>query len=449
MNSMNAIRNLFTYRIPEIKLAVKELQSAKFYTIFLVLVTLTGNFVFSPVISSLMNDVVIRSTGQISTTNITATSGSAEDIQAAVDAVAAAGGGTVYVPEGDFVFTIDPNKIGIDNCPVGVEIVGGINIIGAGVDKTILYQPTNAPDPSSMFIIDGGNGKPVRISGITFRGHVEDEAIDNRAIAVYGAKDFRIDHCNFTDFVNYGILTSRNYRKTAIHCGVIDHCNFDNPYKDDPNVIGAGAGGRKIWAYGIGVTGTYYNWEEDINNLLGQYRQDTVYIEDCNFSRCRHAVASNGGGWYVVRHCTFREPRPEHYGIIDVHGTSGPAPGVGGRGLEAYNNEFYGCEYAWPEPTGTWHSIAFGLRGGGGVVFNNTIIDCKYGVGLYEDLGSQEKCKIKDMWIWNNVMTQQNAPSSGTLILNYAGYSEDVDFFLYEKPGYVPYPYPLTLEATP
>lgn len=50
-----------------IKLAVKELQSAKFYAIFLVLVVVIGIFGLSPAISLLMNNVVIGSTGRIAT----------------------------------------------------------------------------------------------------------------------------------------------------------------------------------------------------------------------------------------------------------------------------------------------------------------------------------------------------------------------------------------------
>jgi len=64
---MKGVRNPFTHRIALIKLAVKELQSAKSYAIFLLFVVLVGIFSLSPAISSLMNDIIIKSTGRIAT----------------------------------------------------------------------------------------------------------------------------------------------------------------------------------------------------------------------------------------------------------------------------------------------------------------------------------------------------------------------------------------------
>ncbi|MEA2066092.1 MAG: hypothetical protein U9O65_03190, partial [Thermotogota bacterium] len=65
--SMKPFQNLFTHKILMIKSAVKELQSAKFCAILLVSVVLAGIFSLSPAISSLMNDVIITSTGRITT----------------------------------------------------------------------------------------------------------------------------------------------------------------------------------------------------------------------------------------------------------------------------------------------------------------------------------------------------------------------------------------------
>jgi hypothetical protein len=410
---------------------------------------IVGIFTLSPTFSSLMNSVVMKSTGKISLLEITAESGSPEDIQAAVDAVAAIGGGTVYVPEGDFAFNINPNKT-YNGRSTGVIILGGVSVIGAGINKTILREArSDIPEPV-MFYADGLNGKRIRISGITFIGNVTNENTNNNcAVRMLRATDFRVDHCSFANFANYAVVASNYLEPYGANRGVIDHCSFDNPYKDDPNVIGAGTGGRKIWGYGVGATGTGYNWVDDIDDVLGKYDglSNIVYIEDCNFSRCRHSVTSNSGGFYVVRHCRFYEPRPEHYGMIDVHGSSGPE-GVGGRGLEAYDNEIYGCIYP-PEMGNGWHSQAFCLRGGGGVVFNNTIIDCEVGVELSRE-GTIEQNWIKNLWIWGNVMNRLNAPSNGTLLTNPGGYTVNVDYFLYAKLDYMPYPYPhpLTLETT-
>jgi len=426
---MNAIRNPFTYRIPVIKLAVKKLQSAKFYAILLVLVALAGIFILSPVISSVRNSVVIESAGQISTANVTARSGSPEDIQAAVDAVVAAGGGTVYVPEGDFEFDIDPNKTDSHGYIVGVIIPGGINIFGAGKDKTILRQPKNPPRNSRMFHVDGKNNLPVRISGIKFiactnlTGYENpidgEDAITQRGICLLRVTDFRVDHCSFIDFSGTGVIADNRYAPRGANRGVIDHCDFDNPYKDIWE--------RTLWGYGVGVGGTqlWDDWQS-IDHYLGKYDgvNDIIYIEDCNFSRCRHAVTSNGGGFYVVRHCRFTEPRKTNYAPIDVHGLAGYT-GPGGRGLEAYDNEIVGVAGVSP---------AFWIRGGGGVIYNNIITDCNQGVVLAKE-GDITENWVHDLWIWGNSMNM------GTLLVNHGNYTEGTEFFLSEK-SYTPYPYP-------
>jgi len=450
--TMKLIQNPFTYRIPVIKLAVKKMQSAKFYAILLVLVMLAGilslsfpiPLLMNDVTASLMNDVppwsaanvTIGSTGKILTSKVAANSGSPEDIQVAVDAVATAGGGTVYVPEGDFDFDIDPSKTYL-GYPVGVLIPGGVSVIGQGKDRTILRQTVNPPTDSRMFYVDGLNGMPVRISGIKFWGHVDlsgyaapqegEDDITQRGVYILRATDFRVDHCSFVDFAGTGVVAS-NYREPyGVNRGVVDHCDFGNPYKD----IWAGS-----WGYGVGVCGSGL-WEEwkDIDHYLGKYDgvNDIIYIEDCNFSRTRHAVASNMGGFYVVRHCMFTEPRKVNYAPIDVHGLAG-YDGPGGRGLEAYDNEIVGVAGVSP---------AFWIRGGGGVIYNNSIRDCNEGVGLNKE-GDITENWVHDLWIWGNNM------NTGTLLVDHDDYTENVNYFLSEK-SYTPYPYPhpLTSGSTP
>jgi len=402
------------------------MRNVKFYAIVLVLIVFIGFLSFSPTFSSLINEVVIRNTGQI-TTKITAKSGSPEDIQAAVDLAASLGGGTVYVPEGTFDFYINPNKIGPDGwSPSGVIIPGGVNVVGMGSNKTILRM-VNEVHKSVMFFVDGREtGKPTRISGIKFDGLVTNEDYESSGIIVMATKDFRIDHCDFEDFSDCAIGTLISWAGFNFpHRGVIDHCNFDNPYHDIlPDTS---------WGYGVIVLGGNGIWEPDINKLLGHYDDinNVVYIEDCNFTRNRHAISSNNEGYYVVRYCTFKEPRPKQFPWVDVHGNPG------GRGLESYNNTFIGIDYG----DGRYLCCGHSMRGGGGVIFNNTFIDCEYGVGMNHD-GQAEYKRVYNLYIWDNQMKKQNAPTAGTLINNQAGYVENVNYFLYAKPGYTPYPYP-------
>jgi len=433
---MKGKRNVLTQRLLIVKVGARGLQNTKFCALLLFSVMIVGIFTLSPTFSSLMNTVVINSIGKISLSKITANSGSASDIQAAVNVVEAAGGGTVYIPSGTFYWNNET-----------VNSYGGINIIGASyagcgshptwtpyTATTILHNNKVAPF-ETMINVDGSNHKPFRISGIQFEGTVPSYDMDNGGGAIGIAKeaiDFRVDHCTFINFPGVAVIASNTF--TGTMRGVIDHNTIDNPYK----VVNGGG----MWAYGVVVQGLGWAWDLDINHFLGKYETaptgfPIVYIEDNVFSRCRHCVSSNQGAWYVARYNKMIDEIPPNYGSIDVHGTAGGGS-PGGRGLEAYNNTIIGT-------VNYTSAQAFWMRGGGGVIFNNTMQNILYGVTLAADAPGTPY-QVKDLYIWGNTMDR------GTLILNnYAGYTENVDYFLSAKSGYTPYPYPhpLTLEATP
>jgi hypothetical protein len=386
----------------------RTMRGTEFHVISLILVLLTGIFCLS--VNAYMQTVyTIPSSGTISF--MTARSGSPEDIQTAVDAVASLGGGIVYIPEGNFTFNYDGNY--------GVIIPGGVNIFGMGINKTILQVTEDYPTgQKNMFLADGGAGsKPIRISGISFKGLIvgDDSTYDTSGVRMTKSADFRIDHCHFQDFAS-GIETRNDIGYTLR--GVIDHCSFDNPYKDDPSVPG-----EKKWGYGIIVGGDSSTWNE-IDYYLGQYngKNNIVYIEDCDFNRCRHCVASSGSrAWYVVRHCDFTDPRK--YGMIDVHGSY-----AGGRGLEAYDNII--------DSNNNSQSNPFWIRGGGGVIFNNTMKNQPNPAIVLTTEGTGIQA-VQDLWIWDNTLI-----NVGEGLLDPDGFTENVDYFLHEKADYIPYPYP-------
>jgi len=117
--------------------------------------------------------------------------------------------------------------------------------------------------------------------------------------------------------------------------------------------------------------------------------------------------------------------------MIDVHGYNW------GRGLEAYNNTFYAS-------VGYGAAQAFWIRGGGGNIFNNTIINCLYGVMLYNE--TVPPYAVSDIYVWDDV-----GINTTTMFTADSRIIENVDYFLYARPNYTPYtyPHPLTLEATP
>ena len=370
--------------------------------------------------------VVISSTGKISPNyTVNATSGSPTDIQNAINSIISHGGGTVYIPAGTYHWNGQT-----------VNLIGGVNVIGAGLAgnngassnwtqntaSTILHD--DAPNPSNtMFEVDGSNGKPIRISSIQFEANVTSDDTNGGSVCIdiYNAIDFRVDHCTFINFSDVAINVG-NYIN-GVDRGIIDHCTISNPYKYVYT--------DSIWGYGIELVGQAYSWDNNITDFLGKYETapsgfPIVYIEDNHFSLCRHCVASNQGSWYVTRYNLIDNEYPEDYGSIDIHGAAG-ATAPGGRGLEAYNNTIVGT-------SGYNYAQAFWIRGGGGVIFNNTMRNIWYGVGLYYDGVPQGQ--VKDLYIWGNTMDK------GTLINNYANYTENVDYFLYAKSGYTPYPYP-------
>jgi hypothetical protein len=452
----------------------KGICRAKMLT-FLVMIIIITAYVVN---AQLTSTVKIESVGEISTTKVWARSGSAEDIQAAVDAVAEAGGGIVYIPAGDFTFnasrTVDPWK----GRPCGVVIPAGVSVFGAGKDVTNLTSIWYAGQNSAMFFCDGSNCQPIRISGITFKGYVygdtDGEPYNYVGIGVrmYNCKNFRVDHCRFIDFPDAGVACNVYTHASKWengeyqywwNWGVVDHCDFDQSYKL--------RSGTWRWGYGVGANGagrTTNGWLYDISDILGRWDIESnpircalyddsgnlidpyggkyfrwlVYVEDCTFKRCRHAITSSGCVWYVARHNRFEIRGSGGMAYVDVHGRGFPS----GRGAEVYDNIFEDNAH------GIW------FRGGGGVVFNNTFNGLYLGIWINNDYWNSSEPEyleyVHDLWIWNNTFNnvqipfdnyQNQATPSEDYFTDIPGYETDP---LPPKPGYTPYfyPHPLTLE---
>lgn len=350
-----------------------------------------------------------------------AASGTVDAIQAAIDNVYAHGDGTgtVYIPEGTFTF--NPSGITGPRGMTGVISYGGVNIIGAGIGKTILQETHDSPVSEgygcSMLAVDGSNNKTFVISGITFQGYVSTESNASCGLQLVSCTDYRVTNCSFDSFSSKAIECINVGNK--INRGLIDHCSFSNSYKTaDPSAWS--------WGYGVMVWDLNQDAWSDISTLLGQYAgaKDIVYIENCNFNQCRHAVTECQNGYYVIRNCIISDTIPSNYGSIDVHGVNF------GRGCEAYNNTVIG--------NGAGQAVW--LRGGVNTVFNNTFVNCSYGVMLFNE--SATKYQVQNTYIWGNTM------ETGTLFSNSGNYTENVDYFLIERPDYTPYPFPhyLTLD---
>ncbi len=451
-----------------------KMQGAKRNSYFrkaAIVLILVGILATSYAFSALSRSVIIVTNGIISGSEITAQSGSPADIQTAVNAVAAAGGGKVHIPAGNFTFNILQDGFNGLGCKTGVQVPGGVNVIGAGNNQTILYVPINAWDSANhgtyvktvMFTLNGANNRPIRISGIYFQGSVNysggpttDTYAQLSGILSVGVKDFRIDHCKFVDFTDYAIMATNNWVNNPNgNCGVIDHCSIDNPYK---NIYLQLTGGQPLWAYGIIVAGTGWpTFNTDYTQFFGQYHHDIVYIEDCDFARCRHMIAggSQSNAFYVLRYSTMTDMILAGYGSYqDVHG--------GGEGAECYGNTIINTrvdsrsENPPESDFGKYAGIGFYSRGGFALYYNNTIRNFEIGSGItLANDQSNSNYRTRNVWIWNN--TYVNVATQLNTMPNSFPIRENIEYFLrapsQTQDGFTytpyPYPHPLTIETSP
>ena len=96
-----------------------------------------------------------------------------------------------------------------------------ITIRGAGIDKTIIRDATSRASGDEPFVIQGVEGKPFRITGITFDGTgLPDAGVWAGEIVIGGnCKNFRVDHCKFLNMDRMMTIHGDTY-------GLVDHCCF-------------------------------------------------------------------------------------------------------------------------------------------------------------------------------------------------------------------------------
>jgi hypothetical protein len=431
--------------------------------------------------------------------SVTAASGSAADIQTAVNAIVALGGnGTVYVPAGSWTWT---------NPTVGVTIPAGVNVIGAGTagvnghygDVASMNFTINSPstiinivmtsnwaNTPAIFGVDGQIGgvmtnRSTRISGFEFVGPTPPNAgVENTmgdfALGLIKCVNFRVDHCTFTNWAGSGIGVGANDGRAeapyvySFSLGVIDHCYFTDPYK----LSGSGW----IWGYGVTMGGNchvqIYNgastgfpdvWDSNVSDFFGQYHVvpavTFVMIEDNYFEYMRHCLTSNEGAWYCARWnmmveviCVYGQR-----GYIDVHGEDSTGMGGGGRGCEAYNNlivDSVGGGWGWAT-----NNYGASMRNGAWLFYNNTfIIPTVDSTALCWITNADDTTyvyperKLNNTYIWGNAF-------SGNATTEPVVYNDDptnlvvnVNYFLREPTlaldgfTYTPHTYPLSLSET-
>jgi chitodextrinase len=280
---------------------------------------------------------------------ISAASCSEEDVQVAIDSASA--GDTVLVPAGNCTWS----------CQVHIRHGKKITLQGAGMDSTVITK--------SGETINSWEKAESRITGFGFiDGYVQ---VDGDG--------WRVDHCKFynASSFNEGVYVfgeRENYHPT----GLIDNCTFFN---------------ARVLVFGWGGLMANALWAQPLNLLSGN---NVVYVEDCTFTGTvqANAVDANYGGSYVFRYNTLNDSYIEAQSVQGTH--------RGTKSWEIYNNIFNQVSRAM------W--VPMMIRGGTGVVFNNTLKGTWTNPNIALDnvrscdsIGDGGRCGGSSLWDGNEV----------------------------------------------
>jgi len=229
-----------------------------------------------------------------------------------------------------------------------------ITIQGAGIDKTIIRDDTSTAAGDEPFELKGVEGKPFRITGITFDGTgLPNAGTWAGEIVISGnCKNFRIDHCKFLNMDRMMTISGDTY-------GLIDHCYFHALQKK-------GGLAQTIYCMGPGKV----NFTKPLTMGTAQ----AVYFEDNEARFSPEVVADTGnnpwivpydGARVVIRHNKIINTQLEIYRV---------RPGaLGCQSAEIYDNAFS----SEGDKVGRPQGFIF-ISGGVVIVFNNTVKGTNY-----------------------------------------------------------------------
>ena len=331
--------------------------------------------------------------------------GNSREVQTILDATQP--GGIAQLPEGCYQVT---SSITLPPC---------VQLVGAGVDKTILYrEPAGNYYSPIIKVVGNANSQCVtQISGMAIIGVRDtDDTGQDYGVLLSNLNDFRLDHLYLEGFGYAGVSVEGS------SSGVIDHAVFIDNYKRGVDNLGYG-----VVVYGKGT------WNTD--SALGDAQ--ATFVEDSLFVGNRHAIAASAGAHYI-----FRNNQVLHSVVacaVDAHGM-GYGSAHGTQFVEIYHNTIEDPDY---------DECGIGIRGGGGVIFENTLQGYKNPILLILEWGTPESNKAKypaqdqihNLYIWGNQIT---GGSTGPVVDETGmGFIEaGRDYFMEPMPGYSPYTYP-------
>ena len=231
-----------------------------------------------------------------------------------------------------------------------VTITKALSIIGAGKTSTVIGGN------SAVFLINTSSPKNVRISAIGFTGNGGSlsGSLENQKINIRGTIDtVRLDNLKFTDIGDHGVYVGLWDLITQQPRILIDHIDYSC------NTASQG-----------GAFCRFAKFECHNNTWTQSDRAGSdwfIFIEDSTFTWTGSADTNAGvtdtehGCRMVVRYNTIAG------GGVQVHDTGSTEAARGQRYTEIYNNTFT-CSI-----TNCSNIPAIGLRGGGYLVYNNSI----------------------------------------------------------------------------
>lgn len=278
--------------------------------------------------------------------NVNAASCSSSDVQTAVNS--ASTGDTVVIPSGNCTWT-SPVTIASKGIVVQGQTTCTGTPVSSCVDSTNITDNTSGDNPA--FDIAGLDANHfVQLTGVTITTQA---VIADGVIQIYGAGNnnftgtvsFRVDHVHMKDPTTGG----RGISVFGVY-GLIDHYLVD--------VTDVSGSDQSISLYGssIGADGGFTPWMSPLS--LGT--ANAVYVEDSTFNYANQnedSIDAYTGARLVIRHNQFNNISQ------GFHGTDS------GNNRSVFSYEIYNNTYT---NNSTTTLRAAGMRGGTGVIYNNT-----------------------------------------------------------------------------
>jgi len=330
-------------------------------------------FLTNKAASAVAVGMLFSTVGQIHAGIVNAASPLLGDVTVAV--LAAIDGDTVVLPAGTAKWTS------------ALIVNKAITLQGAGIGQTIILDslPSNAPSPQSLLVFNTPANKNVRLTGFEFQADPNGRttSFGQGVVQLSGSSNqVRVDHCKFVNVRNRSLYVSGSV------FGVVDHCDIENGniqqgpiYVYHDGILGpngeAGSFGDGSWAT-----------PSNLGSANAMYFEDNTF--NCPSTQFNPAITdANAGARFVVRHNTI------HNHNLQAHGSGSTGRSRSARVCEIYENTM--------DYTPSISAQAVFMRGGTGVIFNNTVTGASPNSTFYfENYRANEKLSV---WNGSNGMS--------------------------------------------